>query len=69
VVLKVKKEDAAYLYQILESYEGLTNFSTLDAPKEDPYRQILLHLPPDSESAIATLIQVLQGEIWLERIA
>lgn len=67
MVLKVKKEDAAYLYQILESYEGLTNYSTLDSPKEDPYRQILLHLPPDSRIAMEGLIQSLQREIWIER--
>ncbi len=67
MVLKVKKEDAAYLYQILESYEGLTNYSTLDSPKEDPYRQILLHLPPDSRAAMEDVIQSLSEEIWLER--
>lgn len=64
--VKVKKEDAAYLYQILESYEGLTNYSTLDGKKEDTYREILLHLPKDSVDEMGKLLDRLKVEIWLE---
>jgi hypothetical protein len=66
VIVLVKKEDAAYLYQILESYEGLTSFSTLDSPKEEPVRKIELHLPSDSRVEILRLLAVLKQEIWLE---
>jgi len=62
----VKKEDAAYLYQILESYEGLTNYSTLDGKKEDGVREILLHLPNDSKKEVIALLDRLKKEIWLQ---
>ncbi len=62
----VKKEDAAYLYQILESYEGLTNYSTLDGKKEDGVREILLHLPNDSNEEVLALLDRLKKEIWLQ---
>jgi hypothetical protein len=66
VIVLIKKEDAAYLYQILESYEGLTNFSTLDSPKEDVFRKIELHMPKESKPEIVRLLNRLKSEMWIE---
>lgn len=68
MVLRARKEDSAYLYQILESYEGLTNFSTLDAPGNPPYRDIELHMAPDLRSEVLRLVENLKKEIPLETV-
>ena len=68
MVIRVRKQDSAYLYQILESYEGLTNFSTLDAEKESPYRDIALHYAPDLFPELERLLLCLEAEIGLTRL-
>lgn len=68
MVLRVRKEDSAYLYQILESYEGLTNYSTLDAPGNPVYRDVQLHVAPDLLPAILGLVEHLKREIQLETV-
>jgi hypothetical protein len=68
MVLRVRKEDSAYLYQILESYEGLTNFSTLDSSGNPAYRDIELHLAPDLLPEVLRLVEHLKREIPLETV-
>lgn len=68
MVLRVRKEDSAYLYQVLESYEGLTNFSTLDAPGKPAYRDIVLHIAPDLLPEVLRLVENLKTEIPLETV-
>lgn len=68
MILRVKKQDSAYLYQVLESYEGLTNFSTVVTPKELPYRDIELHMAPDLKSHLLRVLDHLKGEIPIEVI-
>lgn len=45
--IRVKKEDSAFVYFILESHEGITSYSTLDFKTGDPYRDLELRIPPD----------------------
>lgn len=45
--IRVRKEDSAFVYFILESLEGVTAYSTLDFKPEDAYRDLLLMVPPD----------------------
>lgn len=66
--IRVRKQDSAYLYQILESYEGLANYSTVVTPKELPYRDIELHIAPDLKGEVDALVGRLAQEIPLERI-
>lgn len=68
MVLRVRKEDSAYLYQILESYEGLTNFSTLERPENPAFRDIELHMAPDLVPHILRLVDHLKSEIFLETV-
>ncbi len=63
MTLRVRKEDSAYLYQILESYEGCTNFSTVDESKGASHRDIALHIAPDFRSQVEKLVSELQKEI------
>lgn len=66
MVVRVKKEDSAYLYQVLEASEGLTNYSTLDAQKNQSYRDIRLHQAPDLHSELMELLERLGREIPIE---
>jgi hypothetical protein len=68
MLIRVRKQDSAYLYQVLESYEGLTNYSTLPAPKEQAYRDIYLHLAPDLKQEVDLLLTRLAEEIPLGRL-
>ena len=65
MVIRVRKQDSAYLYQILESYEGLANYSTLPFEKGDSHRNIALHLAPDALPEIKALLERLKMEISL----
>jgi hypothetical protein len=66
--IRVRKQDSAYLYQILESYEGLANYSTVTLGKELPYRDIELHIAPDLRAHVEALVDRLALEIPLERL-
>ncbi len=66
--IRVRKQDSAYLYQILESYEGLANYSTVSAERNLPYRDIILHLAPDLKCDLEALLERLKLEFPLEKI-
>jgi len=68
MVLRVRKEDSAYLYRILESYEGLTNFSTLERPENAAFRDVELHIAPDLLPEVLRLVEHLKTEIYLETV-
>jgi hypothetical protein len=67
VYLEVKKSDAAYVYQVLESYDGLVSHSTLAHQIGDEFRRIKLHIPIGQESDVEWLVQHLSKEIFLRR--
>jgi len=66
--IRVRKQDSVYLYQILESYEGLANYSTVGVGKGLPYRDIALHIAPDLREEVEKLIERLSAEIPLEKL-
>jgi hypothetical protein len=63
-VIRVKKEDSAYVYFILESYEGITSYSTLDFKTGDLYRDLELRIPPDFEEEVEILLKSLGDLIY-----
>ena len=63
MILRVPKEEAAYLYQLLESYEGLTNHSTVSLEKELPFRDVQLHMAPDLKIELLEVLANIQKEI------
>jgi hypothetical protein len=67
--IRVRKQDAAYLYQVLESYEGLASYSTVSLEKDLPYRDIALHIAPDLRAEVELLVGRLSREIPLELLA
>ena len=63
--IRVKKQDSAFVYFILESYEGITSYSTLDHRPEDPHRDLELRIPPDFLAEVEELLRDL-GEMVYE---
>ena len=68
MILKVQKKDSAYLYQLLESYEGLANYSTVNIEKDSPHREIKLHLAPDLVPQLKQVLRKIAEEIQIEVI-
>lgn len=55
-VIRVKKEDSAFVYFILESYEGIASYSTLPHSQGDLFRDLELRIPPDFEEEVNALL-------------
>lgn len=45
--IRLRKEDTAFVYFILESHEGLVSYSTLPHEVGSPFRDLELRIPPD----------------------
>jgi hypothetical protein len=55
--IRVRKEDSAHVYFILESYEGIVSYSTLDHRVGDAYRDLELRIPPDFVDEVDRLLK------------
>ena len=63
--IRVRKEDSAFVYFILESYEGITSYSTLDFKVGDAHRDLELRIAPDFVDEVGALLKSL-GEMIYE---
>jgi predicted KAP-like P-loop ATPase len=63
--IRVKKEDSAFVYFILESYEGVTSYSTLDFEPGDAHRDLELRTTSDFSKEVDDLLKRL-GELVYE---
>lgn len=63
--IRVKKEDSAFVYSILESYEGIASYSTLNYQLGDAHRDLELRIPRDFVSQVNAVIEQL-GDIVYE---
>jgi hypothetical protein len=63
--IRVRKGDSAFVYFILESYEGITSYSTLDHKVGDPHRDLELRVAPDFIDEVQELLKEL-GEMIYE---
>ncbi len=55
--IRVRKEDSVFVYFILESYEGITSYSTLPFDKGDLHRDLELRIPPDFLHEVEELLK------------
>ena len=60
--IRVRKEDSAYVYNILESYEGIASYSTLPHLSGDAHRDLELNVPWAFEAEVSELLREL-GEL------
>ncbi len=63
--IRVRKENSAYVYFLLESYEGIASYSTLDHQPSDAHRDLELRIPPDFLPEVNDLLKSL-GEMIYE---
>ena len=68
VVIRVPKDEAAYVYQLLESYDGIATYSTLPHEKNFPYRDIAIMPAPDLVSEVKILVRNISSEVAVEVI-
>ncbi len=68
VVIRVPKDEAAYVYQLLESYDGIATYSTLPHEKNFPYRDIAIMPAPDLVSEVKILLRNVCAEVPTEII-
>ena len=64
IQIRVRKEDSAWIYFILESQEGLTAYSTLPFRVGDPHRDLELLVPPDFLSEVEELLARLGDQVY-----
>ena len=64
-VLRVRKEDSAFVYTIFEASEGLGCYSTLPHKNGDAHRDLELRIP---ESLLPEALRMLEGlsELYVE---
>jgi hypothetical protein len=66
--IRVRKEDSAFVYCVLESHEGIAAYSTLDFKPGDPHRDLMVFIPPDFEHEAELVLNSLGDMIYeLER--
>ena len=63
-VIRVKKEDSAFVYFILESHEGICSYSTLDFKPGDAFRDLELRIPPDMIQEVEEVLKSLGDMIY-----
>ena len=60
--IQVPKAESAYVYFILEAYEGVTSYSTLSHEEGDQTRNLRLSYSPDFESEVRFILKRLEEE-------
>ena len=67
-ILRVTKEDSAFLYQLLEGYEGLACHSTLTTEKNLGYRDIEIQVVAGLEEEFELVLGLIQKSISIQVI-
>ncbi len=62
-ILRVPKDQAAFLYFQLEANEGLCFYSTLDKSLKEPFRDIEIFSPEELEPEMRHFIASIQQEV------
>ena len=65
--IRVRKEESAYVYNVLESYEGLASYSTLDHKPGDAHRDLELNVPWAFQDEVEELLKHLMTEMRDEK--
>ena len=60
---RVERKEIAYLRFILEAYDGIALLETIDPRKG----LVVLHIPPECEKDVETLLEGLSGELMIEK--
>lgn len=61
--IRVRKEDSAFIYAILESHEGICSYSTLTAPNGALYRDLELQIPEGFKEEVGVVLGQLAKQL------
>jgi hypothetical protein len=62
--IRMRKEDSAFVYFILEAHEGICSYSTLPFEPTDAHRDMLLRIPPDFVQEVQAVLNELGDKIY-----
>jgi hypothetical protein len=62
--IRVRKQDSAYIYCILESHEGIVSYSTLKHEPSAPHRDLELQIPEGYISEVEEMLKQLGDLIY-----
>jgi hypothetical protein len=62
--IRVAKGDSAFIYFILESYEGIVSYSTLPFETGEPHRDLELRIPPSYVGEVDRLLGRFGGMVY-----
>ncbi len=63
-VIRVRKQDSAFIYHLLESYEGIASYSTLDSPPGSSYCDLELSIPAGFAEDVERLLSELGDKVY-----
>ena len=63
--IRTKKEDSAFIYQLLEAHEGWAAYTTLPFSPHDPYRDLALIIPDDFKNEVMELLESLNEQVMI----
>ena len=62
--IRVRREDSAFVYNILESHEGITAYSTLPHQTGELHRDLELFIPPDFLEEVKEVLKSLGDLVY-----
>lgn len=65
IFIRMKKEDSAFIYSVLEAHEGFAAYSTLPISRHDPYCDMKLIVPADFLSSVNELLADLKDKVTI----
>lgn len=63
MVLRVARENAAFLYALLEAHDGVFNYSTLTSNKHLGYRDIHVFSTPSMQEEMLAVLGTFRGSV------
>jgi len=62
--IRVRREDSAFVYFVLEAHEGVTSYSTLEYRPEDLHRDLELLYSPEFAGDVERILRGLSRMIY-----
>lgn len=65
LMIRVRKEDSAFVYNVLEAHEGLASYTTQPNQPGEAHRDIELTIPTGLRSEAEIMLNSIR-ELWVE---
>lgn len=68
MIIRIAKADAAFVYALLEGYEGLVNYSTLPSAPDSGFRELAIFPTESMQAELKPLYERIAREVTIECI-